>query len=486
MFQRIWNYVQEMDLIRERDYVIAGVSGGADSVCLLLILIKLCKNKNAALTVLHVEHGIRGEESRADADFVQQLCKTLMVPCRTVPVDVPAYARERHFGHEEAARILGYEAFQAAAAEARQMGYAPEQIRIALAHHREDLAETVLFQLVRGSGISGLCGIRPVREDPSGFFYIRPMLTVSRQEIEEYLAQAGQDYRTDPSNFDTGYSRNRIRHEIFPQLCRINDRAAVHIQRTAEQMGRIEDYLMQQAQAQAERIIRKEGHRTLLDIPMLLGIHPALQEAVLRHALFQTAGQRKDISAVHVDMLQELTRLQSGRSAHLPYGIRAVREYDSLILEKGDQSALGSEGDAAPVTVDGGQLQGLLESRQSLSILLSRSEILTLRVLDISGKIDKIPKKTYTKWLDYDMIKNGFIVRNRMPGDYFCMDGEGHHKKLKQYFTEEKIPAGLRGKMWLLAQESKVLWLIGGRISEDGKVTGNTKRVIELVYEGGN
>ena len=186
MIVQVEKFMRKWNMVPEGGRVLVGVSGGADSVCLCLILYELSTKMNFSLEVIHVEHGIRGEESKNDAVFVEQFCKQKGIVCHIRNVDVPRYAKIHHLGEEEAARILRYQVFADAAGQDRN-------VRIALAHHMEDNAETMLFQLIRGSGLDGLCGMRPQRTGTNGEIYIRPFLQCSREQIEQFLEERGQE-----------------------------------------------------------------------------------------------------------------------------------------------------------------------------------------------------------------------------------------------------------------------------------------------------
>ena len=236
-------------MIKNHSTVLVALSGGADSVCLLLVLNEIkrqCADElDFALEAVHVEHGIRGAESREDARFASDLCERLNIPCHVHSVDVPQYAASHGLGLEEAARILRYEAFEKEVARILryeafeeeagrypcEIAYAADQKRgnsrqvvVAVAHHMEDNAETVLFQMLRGSGAKGLAGMHPVSVK-NGVTYIRPLLSATRAQIEEYLKENGQAFVTDATNTDTAYSRNKLRHDVFPLLLQINDMA---------------------------------------------------------------------------------------------------------------------------------------------------------------------------------------------------------------------------------------------------------------------
>lgn len=467
----------------QKQVLIAAVSGGADSVCLLLILSELKSRLGFELEVIHVEHGIRGEESQKDAVFVENLCKMLSVKCHMVHVDVPAFCRQQGIGEEEAARILRYQAFREYALLRNG--------KIVLAHHMEDNAETVLFQMLRGSSLTGMCGISPLREDEQGVVYLRPLLDIRRSEIEAYLETVGQSYCTDSTNLETEYHRNYIRKDIIPRLTEINSAAVPHISQTAARLGEVRDFLKEETQKAIARLVRRE-EKMILDIVGFAELHPALQKEVVYELISKIAGSKKDITSTHVEEVLSLLSSQSGKQVALPYRVVVRRSFDTIVFEKKTE-------DANRKTIQDGsdEEKGLRISEEILenwkanglpvSLPLSeKGEQFVVKIFSYSGNEEEIPKKPYTKWFDYDKIKRGFCIRNRENGDFLINDMEGHRKKLKSYFIDEKIPLEQRGTMWLLAQDSLVLWVVGGRISEHIKVDRDTKTVMEVHYIGGN
>ena len=480
MLQKIQRKMEELNMVAPGDVVLAGVSGGADSVCLLMLLKELTQVMDFSIEAVHVEHGIRGTESLQDEQFVVELCARLDVPLTCIKVDVPRYVEQLGMSVEEAARKLRYEAFAQLAGK--------KNAKVALAHHMEDNAETILFQMLRGSSLNGLCGMQPVRYDEDGIAYIRPLLHVHREEIEEWLLQRGQNYCIDSTNAELEYSRNYWRNRVLPQLGQINEQAVEHINGTAGRLRDIWDYLEQETdKAWTKVCMLLERDYVVLKLDALCALHVALQKEIVLKAIAVVNGSRKDITAVHVTDVLELCHKQSGRMVSLSYGIEAKREFDTLRIYKVEDDSKKSQAETWEHIVDEEALEAHFQSKEPLELMLGESEErLVLKVFSYDGKSAKIPKKPYTKWFDYDKIKQGFCIRNRKQGDYFISDTAGHHKKLKQYMIEEKIPVDMRGQLWLLAQDSLVLWLVGGRISEHMKVTEDTKIVIEIEYQGGN
>ena len=474
ILEKVRKQIKKQNMISQQDRIVVGISGGADSVCLLLVLEKLRKEVGFSMEAVHIEHGIRGEESRQDAEFVKQLCEAKQIPFQMFSLDVPSYAACHGLGLEEAARILRYEVFEQFGKE--------KNVKIALAHHMEDNAETILFQMARGSVLSGLCGMRPIRQSETGVVYIRPLLCLHREEIERFLVECEQGYCEDSTNQELEYSRNYLRHRVIPELEEINTQAVSHINETAGYLSEIRDYLELQVQMQWQEIVT-EDKGFVLDITKLEKLHVVLQRELVYKAIGLLAGGKKDISAVHVEQVLGLLKLQSGKEVSLPNGVRARKEHTFLrffcVYEK-----TRKDEEAQCIHVSRELLEQIKDSKEFLELSVgNKGERIRIAVLENNFEVGEIPRKTYTKWLDYDKISDGFCIRTRQSGDYLICDTLGHRKKLKQYFVDEKIPIAKRDEIILLAQEHQVFWVIGGRMSEHIKVSEHTKTRIEITYE---
>lgn len=484
MLQKIESYIRENNMLKEGDCVCVALSGGADSVCLLLALRELEKTWNLKLSAIHVEHGIRGDESKMDEQFVRELCARLHLELQCKSVDVRTYAQENKLGIEEAARVLRYQYFEEVAKQSAG------KCKIAIAHHMEDNAETVLFQMIRGSGMQGMCGMSPVRKEED-VTYIRPLLAVSREEIEAYLAAHEQAYCIDATNADLEYSRNRIRNVVLPELMSVNSQAILHINQAAERIRKIQEDVMAIADKYAEQVYEKHDSAVVFHIDELRRVPESYRAEIVRKALFEVAGQKKDIGAIHVEAILELMDKQSGKQIDLPYHMLAFREYGRICLQR----TVTEETERMPenqveICVTQEILSDLMQLCQKsgegcITMELSPGKSVNLRLFSYNNLRDEISKKPYTKWFDYDKIKNGFVIRKRCSGDYFVADGQGHTKKLKEYFINEKVPAVLRNQMDLVAIGSEIVWIVGKRISEKYKITYDTQYVLEIQYNGG-
>ena len=487
MIQKILAFIEEYHMLEHDDHVVAGVSGGADSVCLLLVLLELRKKYGLRLTAVHVEHGIRGEDSLRDAAFVQELCARYDVACVVKHCDAPTFAREQGMSLEEGARALRYECF-------REVSGQLSADKIAVAHNQNDCGETLLFQLVRGSGLKGMRGIEPVRGN-----IIRPLLCVDRQEIEAFLQERGQAFCTDATNRETEYSRNKIRHQVMPVLKEINDGAVEHLYRSTRYAAEAAELVETLAEAARGRCVEPNGalpkgrraeHVLLREA--LLKEQPLIQKTLVLEVLCEQAGRRKDISEVHVLKVLELFEKQVGRRISLPYGLQAERTYDGVEIGSPGREEAGVAGRRESTVLEesseanGSHCKISEELKPQISLELpAYGWRITARILEKNGEFQEIPKKGYTKWFDYDKIKGTLLLRNRCLGDYFIMDAKGRRQSLKKYLINEKIPARKREEILVLADGSHILWVIGGRISEAYKVTKDTERILEVQVNGG-
>ena len=462
MQKKVLEFMEQYHMAKEGERILAAVSGGADSICLLLVLSALQKEKKYQLFVVHVEHGIRGEESKKDAEFVENFCRKHKIPCKVYHCKAETYAREHKMTVEEGARELRYEYFQEAAREFHAN-------KIAVAHNQNDCAETMLFHLTRGTGIKGLCGILPVREN-----IIRPLLCVERREIEAYLKAQGQEYCVDKTNEELEYTRNRIRHQVLPVLNEINSQVVAHMNQTAAMAAELEGLVQQLTKEAKKRYVCKKESGIFIS-HNIQNENPVICKSLIHEVLAEYAKSSRDISGVHVHEVLELLEKQVGKRVNLPYALEAERTYEGIWIRKSKREVIEE------IT----QKEWKVLPGETLEIPEYGYKIRTT-ILEKNFKNQEIPQKMYTKWLDYDKIKGSMLLRTRQEKDYFIINAEGGRKKLKNYLIEEKIPREQRDKLLFLADETHLIWAIGYRIGEDVKVTEHTKRILEIQVDGGN
>ncbi len=476
--KKVFHYMEEHNMIAAHDKIVVGVSGGADSVCLLYLLLEYARKTPLSLSVVHVNHGIRVQAGE-DAAYVEALCAQEGLPFFLTNADVHGMAMEKKCSEEDMGRRVRYEAFRRAA---DQLGGA----LTAVAHNSNDNAETMLFHLFRGSGLKGLSGITPVREGERGKI-IRPILCLERAEVEAYLAARQIPWCRDDTNNQDGYCRNRIRHHILPYAEQEVVQGAVGcMSRTAEMLREAEAYLEQQTQQALAQCMKEDmslekqegSKRYIIVIDKFVQYHIALQRRMLFYLLKQLSPKGKDIALVNVRDVLFLVQKEGNRSISLPFGILARRQYGLVVIENGEPNNRMRLWMQETVEIPWGEDMGLFPYVCCLSgIGKMEFSIIFLE----NGP--NVPKNLYTKWFDYDKIEEPLVIRPRRRGDFLTIsDGKGGmaHKSLKDYMITEKIPKQIRDKIPVIAAQSHVLWLAGWRISEYFKVQENTKRVLQV------
>ena len=475
LIEKVRSYCGQFQMLKKGDRVVAGVSGGADSVALLLILCGLRQDYDLDIRVVHIHHGIRAEAGQ-DAAFVENLCRSREIPFTLVEKNVPKLAKLWKISEEEAGRLVRYEALEQFPAD-----------KIAVAHHQGDQAETVLHHLFRGTGLPGLGGMQPINGK-----IIRPLLCVDRRQIELFLQEQGVSYVTDQTNLTDDYTRNRIRHHILDYATQeINPQAVSHIAQTADLVRETQEFLSRQtlqALASCQVSDRQESREICLDVEKFRDVDAFLQKQVLLKVLHRLTEARRDITAVHIGQILALFAPQMDgvgeRQLHLPHGLRAVRQYDNVIFSLGD-------GEMPEPFREGGQAAVTITPPTEIS--LPDGRILRLELLDTAAEKwgngafwERIPKKPCTKWFDYDKIKHPVQLRTRKTGDYLVIHSNGGRKSLQDYMIDEKIPKSIRNETLLLADGDCVMWVIGHRTSENYKITRYTKRILAVNLLGGN
>ena len=517
--EKVYAYLEQQKMIGADDIVLAGVSGGSDSVCMLFMLDEYRKRVLFDLNVIHVHHGIRGEEADRDCLFVEEICREMGLPLTIVRKPVPLLAREWKVSEEEAGRLVRQTAFKEESE--RLSSLEGKTVKTALAHNRNDLAETVLHHLARGTGLAGLSSMRPV----SGSI-IRPLLLLDKKEILSYLEKNDIPYKEDSTNFEDDYTRNRIRHHLLPLLTEINEKAIPHIASASQMAGEACDYLLEKGR-NIVRFAPEKG--TCLFDEHFFGSHPLEQKYGILWALSALSGSRKDLGAVHVEQILGLYGRQTGRRIDLPGNLKAFRVYEGVLLktsssEKGTiQEETIQEGTIQEGTIQEGTIQEGTTAEETApeeKIPLKKTteekipqermseekacgiEILSpgenvhsgwektvkvsggwikARIFSYSG--EGIEEKKYTKWMDYDKIKNSLFIRPRKTGDHMQITRDGRQKKLSRIFMDDRIPREDRDGCLLIAEGPEILWIVGGRMSEKVKIMPDTIQVLEIQYQ---
>ncbi|MDW8319685.1 MAG: tRNA lysidine(34) synthetase TilS [Anaerolineae bacterium] len=464
--------------------VVVGVSGGPDSLCLLHVLHRLAPAWSLRLHAAHLNHGLRGDEADADADFVAATAAAWGLPYTVERADVAALAAASGASLEEAARHARY-AFLARVA-GRVGAHA-----IAVGHTGDDQAETVLMHFLRGSGLAGLRGMLPVTPltdyrllagdapEAADLRLIRPLLDVPRAEVLAYCRAHGLQPRFDRSNEDTTFFRNRLRHQLLPLLETYNPQVRRVLRHTATVLA--DDYALLRGLAEAAwaEVFREEtADGLVLDLPRWRALPTGLQRAVLRQAIGRRRRSLRNINFVHVERALEVLRTgQAGARATLPAGLEAVVGYDCFVV--GEAGVGLPAGDAPqlteprlPLALPG--VTGIGNGWQVETALLAPADLPT----DWRANPDP-----WRAWLDADAVGPGPALRTRRPGDRFQPLGmAGHSKLLAEFFTNLKVSPSARDRWPLLVNTAdEIAWVCGLRVDQRAAITPATQRVLQVV-----
>ena len=504
IYEKVISYIKENDLIREGDTIVEGISGGADSVCLFLMLEEYKKELDFHTVAVHVHHGIRNKSADKDMKFVEKLCEDYKVELRTYKKNIPLICKITKESEEECGRRIRYEVFD-------EVVKAYDNAKIAVAHHMNDQAETVIFRIIRGSGVKGLTGMEAKRDN-----VIRPLLCLKREEIEQYLEECEQKYRTDETNGKIEYTRNYIRKKIMPKLESVRNNAVEHINSLSSEAAEINEFmekkaeeLLDAASKEADIRYRTKGLTEKYKADVLTQAEPILLKFAVRGIINRAGVSIKDVTRSHIDSLCELISKPKSGEIHLPKGVTVVKESGIVYIRPGE----GFDGDiqeiepgtqSAPVTdvvmpmpaisapvaeershavqIEQPQYRFYYPVVGSGDITLPDGSVVSCRILD-DFDLKNVPDETCTKWMDYAKISGDLCLRTRKSGDYLVINSRGNEGNLKNYMINEKIPKSERDEIPLLASGSKIYWVLGYRISEDVKVTADTSTVIEFVYK---
>jgi tRNA(Ile)-lysidine synthase len=444
--------ISDNELLHSGDTVIVAVSGGADSMALLDILSKL-EEVRLNLVVAHLDHMLRGDDSDTDAAFVRDAALKYGLPFELRSSDIRRFSLQSKLSLEEAGRKARYEWFDEVA-----LKYGARAV--ALGHHADDQAETVLMRLLRGAGTTGLSGISP----GAGSRYIRPLLCCTRSEIEEYLRERNLPFRTDESNIDTRFLRNRIRHELLPSLESYNPSIRDRLVATAEILSDDEE-LLESVTEQSLNLMASVGkQRVDIDLPSLSAQLRGLRLRLYRRAIRAVKGNLDHITLKHLRHIDDLA-LSGKANSHfrLPGHLQVTKCYKTLAIATCDADA-----DSGPfeLLVEGPGLYPLPGGRQ-LSVTVEYGHPGNWKCLP--------PCKAY---IDAASAPFPWIIRTFRDGDRFTPFGMKGSKKLKDFFIDMKIPLQTRRNIPLVVAGNKILWIAGLRLAEEARLTASEGAVI--------
>ena len=420
MLSKVIKAIEKYGMLDGANRVTVALSGGADSVCLAHMLSILKGKYGFSLSAIHINHQLRGEESDRDQAFAEELCKSLDIPLTVRSVDVNGYANKTAQSIELAARELRYKAF----GELEGV--------VATAHHTGDNLETVIYNMTRGTGLKGLCGIPPVRDN-----FIRPLIFCTREEIENYLLENSLSFVVDSSNLTNDYTRNILRHKVTPVLKGINPALERRTYSMCENLREEEDFLSLTASKIYLLCLKGDA----LDAELLSVQHSAIIKRVI--ALYISERLGINLDSLHLNNLKDIT-LRSGR-ASLPQNCSAVCQKGKFFIEKNGEE----------------------DCRQEYSVET------TDELIENTEKINSLFLKNA---VDCDKIKGNLVIRTRAEGDSIRLEGRGCTKTLKKLFNEYKIPKYSREFLPVASDDEGVVWIYGIGVSERVAVDKTTRR----------
>lgn len=435
----VLSVIKRYNMLENCDRIVVGLSGGADSVCLLSVLNSLKAEYGFSLVAAHINHGIRGAEAQRDEESCKKLCESLNVPLEILHADIPTLSKQQGIGEEECGRIVRYDFFRSLAGE---------RGKIATAHNLNDNAETLLLNLVRGAGSKGACGIPPVRDN-----IIRPLIETDRKSIENYCEENELQYVTDSTNLECEYSRNKIRIKVLPTLCEINQNAVGALSGFASRMREQEAFLESVVNEKYAQCVKNsvlyEAEFSALDI--------FLKKRIAGRFLSELS--HGEVESKHID---DFLRFVGSGKALVTASATEIVSRDGKIFKKPEQ--------AEQFSVD--------FSLDDKKVNLPFCEI-SVEEYDIKD-LQNLNKDILDNLIDCDKISNTLILRSRKDGDKFTFSKRRVTKTVKKLFNEDKIPPEVRNRMVILDSDGEVVWLSGYGTNKKFRIGADTKKAIKL------
>ena len=468
-------------LIQKGEHIVIGLSGGPDSVCLFHILYQLQQEYDLTLHAVHINHQLRPGAAEKDQNYVEELCSRLNIPCHTFIYDINKIAKERCTSSEDAGRQMRYESFYQVANSIN--GDAGSSVKIAVAQNLNDQAETLLMRMMRGTGTDGLSGIEYIRQGEGQTVIIRPLLDISRKEIEDYCKENNLNPRIDLTNLEPIYTRNKIRLELIPYIQEhFNENIMMALNRLSKIAKEDKEYMYQGVDEIISQHAVKEQASTnakafaRIPVDVLLKQHAAIRHRIVIR-LFESIGLSKDITWIHLGNADKL--LTEGKTSSTTdftggYSMRISYDMAEFYKKEEDQERFIEYQININGVTEIHELNCQLEVR-----LLKRKQ------WENGETESKKITGSYSCYLSYDEIeKSGFklVLRTRRKGDYISPLGMKGRKKLQDFFVDEKIKKEERNAIPLLCLGTEIIWVLGIRLSENYKIMDETTHILLLEY----
>lgn len=465
--ETVLTFLQEYNLVIENKPLVIGVSGGPDSTCLLHIIAGLRNIIKTEVHIAHLNHVLRGFESDGDAEYVLSQSKQLDIPATVESQDVVYYQKNRRLSLEEAAREVRYAFF---ARVARSL----DTNTVLIAHNANDQIETILMHLVRGTGLTGLRGMKPLSvynvSDGTQLYIARPLLNVTREEIEAYCVSKQIYPRIDSSNKWQNQLRNQIRSQLIPLLHRYNVDIDKALLRTARTVDADLDYLEKEVSQLWGSVIQEQPDGGIsINRDSFARLHLSMKRHIIRSALQRLLGDLQNIEAVHIENLIEILSKPAGKSLSLPRGLSFHGNYGhGLITPK--------KAISCPFPELKGEHAIRIPGETVINGWLIKATIHAHTPVETNGRRIKAH-------LDLDSTGEKLIMRARKRGDRFQPLGMEQEKKLQDFMVDAKIPQDWRDRIPIVCSPQHIVWVMGWRIDNRARVLPTTRHVLELEFK---
>ena len=434
--------IKKHKMIETGDAIVVAVSGGPDSMAMMHLLLSIKASFQLRLYGVHLDHVTRDGQSTLDADFVKAFFNDCGIEGYFYQKDIQRYADQLNVSFEEAGRLERYRLFN-------EVMEKTNANKIALGQNLNDQGETLLFRLFRGTGLDGLTGIDYKREG----YIIRPILDLTREEIERYCTRQGIETRSDHTNQERIYSRNKIRLDMIPYIKEhFNNKIEKTLWRTAKLLTEDQMLIDEIVHQYMDTQVSFEEEKYIINIKSFNQEMKALKSRVIREILYRLKGDLEGVSYKNIESILKLIEKGSTGKVKEFYGIKCIINYNQVAFYKKDK----------------------VKSVQ-------KKKELVLEVTDNTKKIE-FTANSLEIYVDYDKIQGEIFIRHRKPGDRFKPLGMKGHKKIKDYFIDEKIPLDQRDAIPLVCDAENIIWVVGYRMSETYKITSKTQKVLHIKY----
>ncbi|MHC4606782.1 MAG: tRNA lysidine(34) synthetase TilS [Planctomycetota bacterium] len=471
LLKKAYLTIDGYDLIRPGETILCAVSGGPDSVCLACVLKEIndIQQLDWKIHIAHYNHGLRSSASDDDEEFSREMAKRMKAPFHIERGNVRKKKQKERISLEEAARKARHEFL------IRKAGEVGAQ-KIALAHNLDDQSETILHRIIRGTGLRGLKGMSPIRliSRKQDLFFVRPLIELERYEIEAYLRDKGVAYRTDLTNFDTSFTRNRIRHKLIPTIeSEFNPRfkqALVKLGQTSASFY----ILLREIAGEVYENTRMLGGKdeVCFNIKEFSKLPPAIQTLIIDRAVQLLSGKTTYLNFEHyLDILSLCSEHGFSKVIRLPKRLEARRESYILKIYRAREAPKPIRFRRQKIKVPGRTVIKKLNLRIEAEFLEGK----------VVGLKDYIRNKEFTEEIiDVDKLSGPLEIRMRQEGDVFSPLGARGSCKLKKFFIDQKVPKALRDRIPIVIDQERIVWVVGYRIGEEYKITDGTKKLLRL------